>query len=278
MSCEILPAHHFSLSDQAEAFTRAFAGYLVGSVELDAEGFARFISAQGVDLCHSYVAGNDNAIAGFALINRTGEFSRLAAMGVVPTARRTGLADRLVRKLLDQAKARDDRAMTLEVFEQNSAALPLYQRHGFRTMMRLFGWRRPSHPATTAIKDSLPEISLLEAASMTAPHDYPQWPWQISRHAMVKLINARAFRLQEGCVIISNLSPSLIRMHGFFSPEKTEAVWTQLRLTLAALLNQVPECEFFAPPIFPEDVGEKIFRPLEFVREPLNQFLMRVDF
>jgi len=49
------------------------------------------------------------------------------------------------------------------------------------------------------------------------------------------------------------------------------------RNVLAAVLKKFPESEFFAREIFPEELGPKVFELLGFVREPLNQILMRHD-
>jgi len=42
-------------------------------------------------------------------------------------------------------------------------------------------------------------------------------------------------------------------------------------------MQRYPDREFFTPPFFPEQLGEEVFQPLGFVREPLSQFLMRYD-
>ncbi len=51
MSLEIVPAHELSLAEQAQVFTDAFTGYVGGSFAMDAAGLARFLCAQGADLC-----------------------------------------------------------------------------------------------------------------------------------------------------------------------------------------------------------------------------------
>ena len=53
MTFEIIPAHDVPLAEQAEIFTRAFAGYVGGSFAMDANALARFIFIQGADLCWS---------------------------------------------------------------------------------------------------------------------------------------------------------------------------------------------------------------------------------
>ncbi len=70
----------------------------------------------------SRFARNEEGLRGFAYINRTGNIARLAGMGVVRAARRIGVARTLLLQILEEARARGDRAMVLEVIEQNPSA------------------------------------------------------------------------------------------------------------------------------------------------------------
>ncbi|MDQ3117446.1 MAG: GNAT family N-acetyltransferase [Verrucomicrobiota bacterium] len=122
MNLEIIPAHDLPLAAQAATFTEAFEGYVGGSFAMDAAGLARFLRVQGADLCYSCLARNAAGLCGFGYITRVGEIARLAGMGVIATARRTGVARGLLLHLLEEARARRDRMMVLEVIEQNPAA------------------------------------------------------------------------------------------------------------------------------------------------------------
>ena len=53
-----------------------------------------------------------------------------------------GAAAHLLSQLLVEAKARGDKEMVLEVFEQNFPALSLYRGFRFAELSRLFGWQR----------------------------------------------------------------------------------------------------------------------------------------
>ncbi|MEP7015771.1 MAG: GNAT family N-acetyltransferase [Verrucomicrobiota bacterium] len=274
MNLELLPAHEIPLAEQASIFNRSFAGYLAGWSDLDAAALARFICAQGADLCYSRFLKADGGLPGFGYVNRTGYVTRIAGMGVVPDFRGTGAAAFLLSTLIDEAKTRGDEAVVLEVFEQNLTALNLYRRHGFRELMRLPGWRRaPTEDNQTA--DNLEEISLLSANQMQSPSEFPQIPWQVSRHSVTKLANARAYKIDNVCVVIGNPDVSPIRLHALLSPDIDIA--DRVRKAVAAVTGKFSRSEFFAPPIFPERFGTDIFQPLGFVREKLNQFLMRRD-
>jgi ribosomal protein S18 acetylase RimI-like enzyme len=266
---EIVPAEEVPLAAQAKAFTDAFAGYLIGSIELDTAGMARFLSAQGADLYYSRFAREKNgALAGFGFINRTGNIPRLAGMGTVPFARRSGIAAYLLTQLIEEAQTRRDEAMVLEVFEQNAPAVALYRRYGFKEQMQLFGWRHKNDRELDEA-NQLVEISLLAAAGMPRALDYPEIPWQISRFAVVKL-PGRAFCIDDTCIVISEPDVGPIRVHSIIGNHRKD----QAQNVLNALLAKFAPREFFAPQIFPEPFGTDVFEPVGFVREPLNQFLM----
>lgn len=164
--------------------------------------------------------------------------------------------------------------MMLEVFEQNPRAVAFYRRHEFREISRLLGWRRKAGPSSGA-GDALEQISTLDALCCPSLRDYPALPWQISRHAIAKAEKTMAFRRGDACIVISESSATTLRVHGLLSPNEN---WEALRVAVAGVIARYPEREFFAPAIWPEEFGREVFAPLGFAREPLSQFLMRLDF
>ena len=275
MTLEIIPAHDVPLAEQAKVFSQAFAGYVGGSFDMDAPGLARFILHQGADLAFSNFARTAEGLAGFAYINRTANISRVAGMGVVPEARRTGVARRLLDHLLEEARTRGDHAVLLEVIEQNPAAHALYVRQGFREIAHLLSWRRKA--GTPAIESNalLEEIPLIRATQLPSVLEYPDLPWQISRQAIGKSAAVRAFRSGNTLVVTGDPEVTPIRLYALSCSDKMD--WEALRKTTNALLQRYPASEFFAPAVFPEQFGEEVFQPLGFVRDPLSQFLMRYD-
>jgi hypothetical protein len=108
---------------------------------------------------------------------------------------------------------------------------------------------------------------------MKSAPTFPEIPWQISRHIVAKLSSVRAFSLGRVAVVVGDPKVPPMRVHAFLG----EKDWGERKTLMGALLAEFPQIEFFAPPIFPEQFGTEIFGPLGFVREPLNQFLMRRD-
>ena len=272
---EIVPAHDVPMAEQAELFSQAFAGYVGGSFEMGATALARFIFHQGADLCHSRFVRTAEGLAGFAYINRTANISRVGGMGVVPGARRSGVARRLLNHLLAEARARGDQAMMLEVIEQNPAARALYIQEGFRETEHLLGWRRGAGAPPLESHEPIEEISLIKAIQMPSALEYPDIPWPISRHAIAKSAARHAFHSGPALIIMGDPIDTAVRVHALSCSDRMD--WSALRKTLSALIQRFPDREFFTPPVFPEQFGEEVFQPLGFARESLSQFLMRYD-
>ena len=275
MTFEIIPAYDVPLAEQANIFSRAFTGYVGGSFEMDAAGLARFILHQGADLTYSYFVRTTAGLAGFAYINRTGNISRVAGMGVVPDARRGGVARRLLAHLLEEARTRGDQAMMLEVIEQNPAAHRLYSQQGFRETGHLLSWRRKVNTPTSESVEPLEEISLTRATQIPSTLEYPDLPWPVTRHAIAKSAAKHAFRRGQALLVMGDPELSPVRVHALSCSDRMD--WEALRETLSAVLQRYPGREFFTPAVFPEQFGQEVFQPLGFAREPLSQFLMRYD-
>ena len=277
MDFEIVLAHELSLAEQALVANKAFAGYVGGWTDLDAGTLARFLTLQGSDLLYSRFVRLNAELVGFGYINRTASILRLSGMGIVPEARGSGAARILIEKLLEEGEQRGDGAMLLEVIEQNPRAHAVYRRHGFREIGRLLGWRRSAdagQPADEPIRGD--EVSTLDALRIPAARDYPEIPWQISRHAIAKAPVARAFRTETVCVIIGDPEATPVRIYAAIAIDPPHGlVWKELRGVLAGVIARFPNRELFAPAIFPEDFGTWLFEPLGFKQEPISQFLMR---
>src|SRR5690606_16159778 len=120
------------------------------------------------------------------------------------------------------------------------------------------------------------EVSLLAAAQGPMAFEYPDIPWQISRHALANLPpGARAFVSGRGACVVASTTLEPARLH-ILDPGVDDARgWSDLLETVAAALRAFPHRDWSAPAVFPEAWGSRLFEPLGFRREALNQFLMR---
>lgn len=77
---------------------------------------------------------------GFVLARVAADEAEILTLAVIPTARRTGLASRLLRAALVRAASEGALRMLLEVAEDNVAGRALYARMGFEQVGRRRGY------------------------------------------------------------------------------------------------------------------------------------------
>lgn len=126
---------------------------------------------------------------------------------------------------------------------------------------------------------SLKPISPATASQLPSALEFPDLPWQISRHAIPKVAAGHAFFSGRALVVLDHAAENSgpIRIIALVSTHRGAVDWAELRGALAAVLRRYPDREFSAAPIFPETFGTELFVPLGFSQEPLSQFLMRRD-
>ena len=81
-------------------------------------------------------AERDGALVGYAVCWTILDEAELGNVAVAPEARACGVADTLVRAVLERIRQRGARACFLEVRESNLAAQRLYRRRGFEAVGR----------------------------------------------------------------------------------------------------------------------------------------------
>ncbi|MCL2628610.1 MAG: ribosomal protein S18-alanine N-acetyltransferase [Oscillospiraceae bacterium] len=78
------------------------------------------------------VAVDENTALGFAVFRQVGDDGELLQIATCPTARRKGVADKLLHNTLEYAAQKGFCTVHLEVRVGNAAAIGLYEKHGFK--------------------------------------------------------------------------------------------------------------------------------------------------
>jgi ribosomal protein S18 acetylase RimI-like enzyme len=252
----------------AEWLNRAFHGYIV-DVQFSPGVVAHMVRCDAVDLSASRAVFRAGEVAAVALIARRGSMSRLAAMGVAPEARGQGVGRWLMERLIEEACGRGERAMTLEVIEQNAAAVRLYERCGFQTLRRLVGYTLERAEGVTDSR--LQEVDLREVARMLTAHGAPDLPWQASGETLAQMgLPNRGYRLGPAFAAISRPEQSPVGIRALVvAPEARRQGWAS-RL-VRALQAQHPGRMWKVPALYPEDLSPGLFEKLGFLRDTLSQ-------
>ncbi len=85
------------------------------------------------DDSHEFLAAEDESgeLLGYVGMMTVLDEGYISNVAVAPEQRRRGIADALIRTLLDRAEMRELSFVTLEVREHNKPAIALYRKHGF---------------------------------------------------------------------------------------------------------------------------------------------------
>lgn len=273
MLLDTKPASDYPLPDLTQLLNLSFENYLV-PVAFNLSQFLTMIRKDSLDLAASRVLLVDEQPAGIALIARRGWTSRLAAMGIVQGQRSKGAGSRFMRKLIDEARERNDHAMVLEVIEQNENAVKLYQKCGFQSVRRLIGLIRKD--AIEKNKTSLTAIDLREAGSLIAQHGLADLPWQLAGETIAHMNPpACAYRNGPALVVTSNLAVEHVVIWSLLVEPQAHGQQLGVEMLKSVIANH-PGKTWHIPAIFPEEFG-KLFERAGFEQEELTQWQMKLD-
>jgi ribosomal protein S18 acetylase RimI-like enzyme len=269
-SFEFSPASAYSTAQIADLLTRSFEGYLV-PIHIDETALLTMLRRDGIDLQQSRILMKEDEPIGVALIARRGWTSRLAAMGILPHARNGGAGTWAMQNLIDQARARADREMVLEVIEQNIAGLKLYQKVGFGKIRRLVGYKLENPQVDS--KDELQELDISELASLIVSQGLGDLPWQLSGITIAQHTPpSRAFRLDDAYCLISNAEAEHVLISSVLVKADARGAGLGSAL-LRAVFFRFPHKVWHVSALFPEEMSI-IFEQAGMQREEISQWQM----
>jgi GNAT superfamily N-acetyltransferase len=266
------PATDYSLAMLADLFTRSFEGYVM-PVNVTAAALARSCRVEDVDLHESRVVLIDGAPVGLGFVTRRGDRSRLGIMGFVPACRGRKVGQRTLAHLLDEARARGDRSMTLECFTNNAAGVALYKRGGFRIMRLLVGWERPAFPEGEGDASELTERAPNALGEARALLDL-DLPWQLAAPTLAAWSSPmRTFSIGDEALACFTASESALTFRGLLTSPSHRRRGLARRL-LGAISARFPGRALHFPPVFPEEASPEFFRAVGFSQAALAQHEM----
>lgn len=272
MDFDLKPASDQPLPDLVRSLNRGFEEYAV-PIHLNLSQFLDMVRKDSIDLTASRVLLVDDKLEGAALIARRGWVSRLAAMGISKEMRGKGAGSWLMEKLIHQARERGDHEMTLEVIEQNEAAVRLYQKFGFQTMRKLVGFIR--REAIELGEHELNEIDLREMGALISQFGLRDLPWQISGETIAQMTPpTRAYRNGQSYVAVSN--PEADHVVIWSALVEPQARGKNLGVdVLKQVIAKFTGRTWHVPAIYPEEMSG-MFERANFELEKLSQWQMRL--
>lgn len=274
MQAEFISVADYGLEQSGAVLTRGFSDYFV-PIPFTPAALLQASRVDSVDLGASRVMLRDGSAIGVALIARRGWTSRLAGMALVPEARRQGAGAELTGHLLRESRARADRAMVLEVIEQNTPAVKLYERCGFRRQRRLLGFA--GHPRPAAPDTPVPsEVDLRDMGAAASSGLLRDLPWQISGETIAQLTPpARAYQLGGCWVAIGDPTAPVLSVRGLALT--SDPAGANLAVLFGALAARHPGKAWRLSALWPEEWAE-FFSAAGLQQTELSQWQMVQEF
>ena len=279
MNLEFPSFSEYGLERAAAVLARGFEDYFV-RIPFTLEVLLNAARVDSVDLVSSRIFLRDGEAVGGALIARRGWTSRLAGMAIIPEARRGGVGRAAVLRLLDEAKARGDRTMVLEVIEQNSAAVELYRACGFREIRPLIGFAGPPPPAA-ALSSDLIEVDLRDIAGVVIRYALPDLPWQLSGETLAQLTPPSvAYKLDGAWIALTDPSQPVVTIRGLIAEPAAVGDGTpscrgrEATLLRAVMAKHPGKEEWRFSAVWPEEFAA-VIAPAGLPRTPLTQWQMQ---
>lgn len=178
MNARAVPAASLPHAERAALWTEAFSDYYAPGV-VTSEALQGLERAFDLDVDASQLVIEDGKPVAFAMLGIRGRRGWVGGMGVVPSARRRGHGERVMRAVLDTARERGLATVRLEVLVQNVQAIPLYEALGFRTLRKVEVWDRAADaPALTAPDVPATPLDVDAAATRLGRTRLESAPWQ----------------------------------------------------------------------------------------------------
>ncbi|MDN3918755.1 GNAT family N-acetyltransferase [Roseateles violae] len=279
-SAALYPADRVDPAALHAAFGQAFADYLIGPFALSPAQWPQFLARQCVDLALSRVLMQGGQPLAFAFVapRPVGRPRwRLATMGVVPAARGSGAAPRLLDDFIARAAAAGLAEVELEVFAQNERALRLYRSRGFETLHELQGYEAAAPggaaaepPAAIDRLDRAAAFAWIEREALPRLAELPlqQTPAALAAGTAELL----GWQLGSALLLFSRLDADSLAIASLIDwrPAQNEA-----RRLLRALRAAHPAQRIRVPQLQRLDTGGQALRDSGFQPLPLHQLLMR---
>ncbi len=261
----------------ALAFNRCYEGYLI-PVRMEAAPMAARFAAEDLDPAASWIVHSDGEPAALGFVARRGDRSRLAAFGVAPAWRGTGVARTALRRLIEEAQAREDCSMELEVFVQNPAAVRLYEKAGFAAVDRLLGFEKASEGRPVPVRPAPTPEPVPLSALPSGIADEASLPWQLQPASLMRL-PAQWQLLRDGehaCAIVDMSGEAVVQLR-LLHTAPDERRRGHARRTLDLIERQAAGRPIRVAQLIPsafENFARRLgFRPLETM-----QLRMQLDF
>jgi GNAT superfamily N-acetyltransferase len=202
---ELGPASDLTTAERAELFNAGYEDYVV-PMHIDEAGLARMQDTLDIDLDASRVASRGGEPVGFANLAIRGDEGWVGGVGVVKSARRSGVGETLMNAIHEQARERGLQRVWLEVIVENTGAFALYEKLGYRTTQDVEVWTLPREDGELDGR----EVPAAEAKALVPPkHE----PWQRADGTLAHIDSLRGLVTTNGAALFA--APASVQLQQY---------------------------------------------------------------
>lgn len=268
----LIPLSETNLSEFCSLSTSVFSDYIAGAHIMSLTEAQHMMDSGYIDANWSVVAFENNKAIGFLLLSLKNDRARIASMGLLPNFRSGGRGRFILNEIISKLRSERFISLELEVFEQNTSALHLYQSMGFKPIRRLFGF---SKVLADEVQSKIPKSCSIDfTAKLSEEFDDLCLPWQVSgwriRQCEGKCL---AWQIDENATftIRTPVKNQIILQSLIVAPH--ERLKNFARASIQFLGARYPEHSLVIPTLCPQE-SANFFKKLDFEQHKLNQIQM----
>ena len=206
MTLVLRSARSLTLGERAELLTAAYAGYAV-PMHVDEAALTWMEEKFDFDLDACRVAFRDGEPVGLANLAVRNRDAWIGGLGVVPSARRDGVGETLMRAVQEDARGRGVERVWLEVIVGNAAAVALYEKLGYERVRDLEVWTLPAADDDAA---GAREVSADEAKRLIGS---TREPWQRADATLAHYDDLRGLVTDTGAMLFCVRSTAQLQQY-----------------------------------------------------------------
>jgi ribosomal protein S18 acetylase RimI-like enzyme len=205
VTLELRSARSLTPGERAALFNDSYQGYFL-PFHVDEQQLAFMDDAFDLDLDASRIAFRDDEPVGLGNLGLRGEDAWIAGVGVVPSARRSGVGEALMRGLHEQARERSVRRVWLEVIVENTGAFALYEKLGYEVTQEVEVWTLPAAEGDHAGREVPPAEA---SARLSERHE----PWQRADGTLSHYDDLRGLVTESGAMLFCVRSSAQLQQY-----------------------------------------------------------------
>jgi len=202
---DLRSARSLSLGERAELFNASYEGYVV-PFHLDEAQLAALDEAYDLDHDASRIAFRDGQPVGLGNLDIRGEDAYVGGVGVVMSARRSGVGEALMLALHEQARERGVRRIWLEVIVGNIGAVALYEKLGYEYVQDVEVWTLPAAEGELEAREVPPQEA---KARIPERHE----PWQRADGTLANYDDVRGLVTDSGAMLFCVRSTAQLQQY-----------------------------------------------------------------